>query len=78
MNADDLRRIIARHTRSRQLGLFGEPRVNVLELNLDLDASAPAKPPLEIRLCCDQKTSGRALTQRTVREANFPAEAFGG
>ena len=78
MNADDLRRIMARHTQPRQLVLFGEPRVNVLELNLDLDASAPAKPLEEVRLCCDQKTSGRVLTQRTVREANFPAEAFGG
>ena len=44
MKTDDLRRIVARHTQSRQLGLLGEPRVNVLELNLDLDASAPAKP----------------------------------
>src|SRR6516162_5005049 len=44
MKTDDLRRIVARHTQPRQLGLLGEPRVNVLELNLDLDASAPSKP----------------------------------
>ena len=44
MTTDELRRIVTRHTQPRQLGLFGEPRVNVLELNLDLDASAPAKP----------------------------------
>ena len=44
MNTDDLRRIVARHAQTRQLGLLGGPRVNVLELNLDLDASAPAKP----------------------------------
>lgn len=44
INTDDLRRIVARHTQSRQFGLLGEPRVNVLELNLDLDARAPAKP----------------------------------
>jgi K+-transporting ATPase ATPase C chain len=44
ISPDDLRRIVARHTQQRQLGLLGEPRVNVLELNLDLDASAPLKP----------------------------------
>jgi K+-transporting ATPase ATPase C chain len=44
MKTDDLRRIVARHTQPRQLGLLGEPRVNVLELNLDLDAGDPRKP----------------------------------
>jgi K+-transporting ATPase ATPase C chain len=43
LNADELRRIVARHTLPRQLGIFGEARVNVLELNLDLDESAAAK-----------------------------------
>jgi K+-transporting ATPase ATPase C chain len=35
-----LRKLVAEHTQGRQFGLFGEPRVNVLELNLDLDARA--------------------------------------
>jgi len=35
--ADSIRQLVARHTASRQLGILGEPRVNVLELNLDLD-----------------------------------------
>lgn len=33
----DLRRIVERFTESRQLGFLGEPRVNVLLLNLELD-----------------------------------------
>jgi K+-transporting ATPase ATPase C chain len=38
----ELRTLIQRHTRGRDLGFLGEPRVNVLELNLDLDALQPA------------------------------------
>ena len=39
----EVRRVVAAHTEGRQFGLFGEPRVNVLELNLDLDAKTPSK-----------------------------------
>jgi potassium-transporting ATPase KdpC subunit len=43
MSADELRRIVAKHTQPRQYGIFGEARVNVLELNLDLDDAASVK-----------------------------------
>jgi len=39
----EVRRMIAAHTEGRQFGFLGEPTVNVLELNLDLDRTVPMK-----------------------------------
>ncbi|MGB9067052.1 MAG: potassium-transporting ATPase subunit KdpC [Candidatus Acidiferrales bacterium] len=43
MSEQDIRAAIARHTQGRQWGFLGEPRVNVLDLNLDLDATHPMR-----------------------------------
>jgi len=40
---DQVRQIVARNTSGRQFGFLGEPTVNVLELNLDLDQSLPIR-----------------------------------
>lgn len=40
---DSLRALVTKHTEARQFGVFGEPRVNVLELNLEMDSAFPAK-----------------------------------
>jgi len=44
VNEEALRQLVAKHTVGRQLGFLGEPRVNVLELNLDLETGNSPSP----------------------------------
>jgi K+-transporting ATPase ATPase C chain len=43
ISEDQVRQVVAMHTEGRQFGFLGEPAVNVLELNLDLDRTMPMK-----------------------------------
>jgi K+-transporting ATPase ATPase C chain len=43
VSESEVRRIVALHTEGRQFGFLGEPVVNVLELNLELDSKLPMK-----------------------------------
>jgi K+-transporting ATPase ATPase C chain len=41
LKEEEVRALVSKHTLGRQFGFLGEPRVRVLELNLDLDAMHP-------------------------------------
>lgn len=43
LSEDEVRRIVREHAEGRQFGILGEPRVNVLELNLALDRRGELK-----------------------------------
>jgi K+-transporting ATPase ATPase C chain len=43
MSVDAVRALVAANTQGRQLGVLGEPRVNVLNMNLALDQAGPGK-----------------------------------
>jgi len=48
LSEEQVRQLVAGHTQTRQFGILGEPRVNVLELNLALDEARP--PSLQSHL----------------------------
>jgi len=43
-DSDRIRELVEHHVEGRQFGVFGEPRVNVLQLNIALDSLFPHHP----------------------------------
>ncbi len=48
LSEKQLQQLVSKHTAQRQFGILGEPGVNVLELNLDLDEHFPATKRAEV------------------------------
>jgi potassium-transporting ATPase KdpC subunit len=49
LSQEEIRRLVANHTKGRQFGFLGNPRVSVLELNLALDLLPNQAAPLGLR-----------------------------
>jgi len=49
VTVQQVRDVIRHHTQGRQLGFLGEPRVNVLEVNLELERQFPLNQQSEVR-----------------------------
>lgn len=48
ISVEQVKAVVSKHTEGRQFGILGEPRVNVLELNLDLDRQFAVPPQAKI------------------------------
>src|SRR3984893_14355270 len=71
---DQIAALVARHTTSRSLGIFGEPRINVLELNIALEKTFPARETKE-KSPTAEATPAPAVTPPVATAPEAPAAA---
>jgi potassium-transporting ATPase KdpC subunit len=71
---DQIAALVARHTAARSLGIFGEPRVNVLELNLELEKAFPARET-KVNPPAAEATPAPAVTPPVATAPEAPAAA---
>jgi potassium-transporting ATPase KdpC subunit len=62
-SVEQLRALVAKHTEERQLGVLGEARVNVLELNLELNERFPALAQRYASAHCRYSGSSRNICE---------------
>ena len=71
---DQIAALVVRHTTSRSLGIFGEPRVNVFDLNLELEKTFPARETKEKPATAEGKPAP-AVTPPVATAPEAPAAA---
>jgi K+-transporting ATPase ATPase C chain len=71
---DQIAALVARYTTSRSLGIFGEPRVNVLGLNLELEKTFPARET-KVNPPAAEATPAPAVTPPVATAPEAPAMA---
>ena len=74
ISVEQVKAVVSKHTEGRQFGILGEPRVNILELNLDLDRQFLAATQAKVeQFKPSQRSCYEAAVLRTGRTFDTPS-----